>query len=393
MDIIMIQETKLNRADMAQFSKNLYQWQMEATDSIGASGGLALLWKKNTITYTGYVKMQHWMAGKVKAINKDTEFIIINVYGPITTEKIKAVWLEINHFLTNQKAPHCIIGGDFNTILYQSEKSGGAKTIRQSQKDFMEWVNNNYLLEIKTNKNAHTWNNRRSGFSNISELLDRFFFKGDLSSFQVEMKASVLPWSGSDHFPVLLELMGELNISRRPFKFENMWLMHEDFLPNIQKWWTKCNIQGSKMFQITLKLKEIKHKLLVWNKERFKNIFEEKLRIEKEMDEVNIEVIMHGMDQLLYNTEKRLLKEYEDILTKEEIFWKQKSRQVWLSEGDNNTNFFHNSVKVRRAKNRITQIANGENQIITDPKMIAEDATQYFSNILNNWEHSDLTHS
>ncbi|XP_059063896.1 uncharacterized protein LOC131856302 [Cryptomeria japonica] len=195
---------------------------MEATESIGVSGRLALLWKKNTITYTGYVKMHHWMAGKIKAINRDTEFIIINVYGPITTDKKKAVWSEINHFLTDLKAPHYIIGGDFNTILHQSEKIGGAKIMRQSQKDFIEWVDNNYLLEIKTDKSSHTWNNRRSGFSNISEILDRFFFKGDLISFQVEMKASILPWSRSDHFPVLLELIGEVKTIGRPFKFENM---------------------------------------------------------------------------------------------------------------------------------------------------------------------------
>ncbi|XP_057816420.1 uncharacterized protein LOC131029792 [Cryptomeria japonica] len=147
------------------------------------------------------------------------------------------------------------------------------------------------------------------------------------------------------------------------------------------------------MFRLTLKLKEIKHKLLDWNKERFKNIFKEKLRIEKELENVNIEVIRHGMDQVLYETEKRLLGEYEDILANEEIFWKQKSREVWLSDGDKNTKFFHNSVKLRRAKNRILQITNEENQIIIDQKMIVEDAIQYFRNMLNNWEYSDLSHN
>ncbi|XP_059071401.1 uncharacterized protein LOC131865961 [Cryptomeria japonica] len=158
-----------------------------------------------------------------------------------------------------------------------------------------------------------------------------------------------------------------------------------NFSPTYKNGGPESNFQGSKMFYLNSKLKEIKHKLLYWNKERFKNIFEEKLRIEKEMENVNTEVIRHGMDQVLYETEKRLLGEYEDTLAKEEIFWKQKSREVWLSDGDKNTKFFHNSVKVRRA--------NEENQIIIDQKMIAKDATQYFRNLLNNWEYSDLPHN
>lgn len=99
------------------------------------------------------------------------------------------------------------------------------------------------------------------------------------------------------------------------------------------------------------------------------------------------------MDQVLYETKKRLLGEYEDTLAKEEIFWKQKSREVWLSDGDKNTKCFYNSVKMRKAKNRISQITNEENQIIIDQKMIAKDATQYFRNLLNNWEYSGLPHN
>lgn len=101
-----------------------------------------------------------------------------------------------------------------------------------------------------------------------------------------------------------------------------MWFTHEDFLPNIQKWWKVSIFVGSKLYCLVSKLKEIKHKILDWNKEKFKNIFEEKSRIENELETINIDVMQNGMTSETYEAEKRLLCEYEDILAREEIYWK-----------------------------------------------------------------------
>lgn len=46
---------------------------------------------------------------------------------------------------------------------------------------------------------------------------------------------------------------------------------------------------------------------------------------------------------------QRLKLELIEAYRKEEIYWKQKSKDSWLKEGDQNTSFFHGSVKRRRA--------------------------------------------
>jgi hypothetical protein len=47
------------------------------------------------------------------------------------------------------------------------------------------------------------------------------------------------------------------------------------------------------------------------------------------------------------------MKDYNDIIEQEEVFWKQKSRVKLLEEGDKNSKFFHFSTLIRRRRKKI----------------------------------------
>ena len=53
-----------------------------------------------------------------------------------------------------------------------------------------------------------------------------------------------------------------------------------------------------------------------------------------------------------------------NLLTQEEIFWRQRAKMYWLRDGDSNTNFFHNVVNSRRRSNTISQLVDNCGNIV-----------------------------
>lgn len=303
--------------------------------------------------------------------------------------KKRLTWSSLDGVLATLSEEQVFIGGDFNAIRSASDKTGGIICLGSAQQDFNNWIERNDLLEIDS-RDTFTWTNKRKGFSNIAEKIDRFFWQGDLTLFPFTSSCNVLPCSGSDHYPILLFLQGTQGSSKTPFKFENMWMKEPNFLTLIENWWKEGTYEGSKLFCFIAKLKSVKQKLLQWNSQHFKNIFSFKRLIEEQLAALNDKIILEGMDQESFQRERSLLLKYEDILSKEEIFWKQKSRENWLRMGDKNTKFFHNVTKIRRSKNWISKLQIRNNQISEDPEVIKEEIISFYSNLLNNKEGSHL---
>lgn len=65
----------------------------------------------------------------------------------------------------------------------------------------------------------------------------------------------------------------------------------------------------------------------------------------------------------------------------EEIYWRQKSRAIWLKEGNRNTKYFHAKTKKRRARNRIIKLKNSMGQLVETEDEIEQVAVEYFSNL------------
>ena len=118
------------------------------------------------------------------------------------------------------------------------------------------------MADSEMHNGLFTWNKKRGGNSQVASKLDRFLIFEILMLTNSEISASVLPFGGSDHWPIQLEIKGIDAPKNKPFRFENIWLSHPYFISNIEEWWSEdLQIQCSKIFLLHKRLKHIKIKL------------------------------------------------------------------------------------------------------------------------------------
>ena len=65
-----------------------------------------------------------------------------------------------------------------------------------------------------------------------------------------------------------------------------------------------------------------------------------------------------GRDSTSVNNFQAAQKNFQETLLQKEIFWRQRSKHLWLQAGDKNSKFFHATASARRHQNTISQLRN-----------------------------------
>lgn len=168
-------------------------------------------------------------------------------------------------------------------------------------------------MDIETKNGNFTWNNKQGGASQVASKLDRFIISEDLILIGLDMSVFILTFGGLDHWPIQLEASFIGTPKDKPFRFENVWLTHPDFISNIGRWWVEdIPIQGMNMFLLQQRLKHIKHRLKDWNKNEFGNIFKAKKEVEQKLQGINQILITDGFTEERKLHADSLQQEWED---------------------------------------------------------------------------------
>ena len=239
--------------------------------------------------------------------------------------------------------------GDFNVVRYPSKRLGSDR-ISPDMREFSEFIFTMGLMDIPLEGGTITWSNSLS-----RSRLEKFLLSPSLVDHFSKIAQSRLPRILSDHFPIKLTC-GIMQKRRCPFRFENMWLKEEGFFDKVQQWWGSYSFSGSSSYILVQKLKALKLDLRRWNAEVFGDVNARKnflLACIQEMDAKEEDGQLSSEEQLAKGHAKT---ELEKVLLMEEINCRQKSRALWLREGDNNTRFFHRIANSNRRFNTIDRL-------------------------------------
>jgi hypothetical protein len=127
----------------------------------------------------------------------------------------------------------------------------------------------------------------------------------------------------SDHCPCLIAISIDIPKSK-VFRFENHWLLHEEFMNVLQHGWTAPGFVPDRAKLLGAKFKNLRNVLSLqeWN---FRKVVQDHLM---------------------------------SLLEQQRIYWQQRGRIKSASLGDESTKFFHANATIRHNKNVILSLRN-----------------------------------
>eukprot|EP00253_Pinus_taeda_P012441 PITA_12441 len=340
-DMMFIQETKCSSSLIKIISQKLGKpLDFIEVASTGWEGGITTFWDSRTISVLASEATHAYIATEIQITGNSDTYLCVNVYGP---QRLDDKFLFLNSLQSLQsryQASKIIIGGDFNMITSLLEKKEGLRKLNRDVGAFADFIESAKLVDVQPSSYSFTWNNRRGGEHLIASRLDRFLISESIVLECITVSSDILPSGGSDHWPISLEA-AFLGIPRnKPFRFEKFWLQHPNFVNLLEQWWSEpLQVQGTKMFKLQSKLKHIKK-----SKEK----------------------------------EKDLITQWHQRSLQEETLWKQKSRVLWLKEGEQNSKFFHRSTLDDRNTNKILNLKNASGDTLHNHREISSLLTAHF---------------
>ncbi|XP_026451229.1 uncharacterized protein LOC113351464 [Papaver somniferum] len=220
--------------------------------------------------------------------------------------------------------------GDFNAIISLEEKQGGRRPSRRAMMDFFNCLDKCELLQAPKSGLQFSWSNCQQG--------------------------------GCVNIPKPLNV---------PKKFQKVWLSHPHFMEVVQSCWSEV-VTGDPAFVFQSKMKKLKKVLNDRNWSIFGNINVQIKEAEVQVKDAMIMSDANPFDIDILDTLVDAQNKYNSKEVQLNTLLKQKARIRWVKEGASNTIFLHTSLKIRQGRNFISEIEDGNGNILSDQGKIAE---------------------
>ncbi|XP_049391508.1 uncharacterized protein LOC125855898 [Solanum stenotomum] len=204
------------------------------------------------------------------------------------------------------------------------------------------------LMDLGYTSQRYTWCNQRNEEARVWKRLDRAMVNDNWLQGIPQTVITHLPSVGSDHCPLLMEIVDKVKQPIKYFKFLHCWTEHEEFNNVVKACWDR-DVEGNPMWRLQQKIKRLTVTPSNWSRTTFGDIFsivrhhEERVRVVEEALIVNNSAENRAD---LHRINARYIK----YLKLEDFILKQKTQLQWFKDGDTNSKYFHAIMRGRRRK-------------------------------------------
>ncbi|XP_042939332.1 uncharacterized protein LOC122274351 [Carya illinoinensis] len=241
--------------------------QSFVVDSIGKSGGLALLWKNEVKAQLTSYSRSH-IAVTITPEYGGQPWLLSGFYGNPSAEKRKGSWQLLRMLKPENHTPWLCMG-DFNEILSMAKKSRAAYSPFSQMERFREALDACELSDLGYIGSKFTWSNKRDGGSFTKERLDRALGNATCPLLYSNWEVHVLPVINSDHSPLFLVCdngAGMLRKEHKLFRYEASWSKREGCKDTVERAWMTDSYRGHSLSSIKTGMARCRHQLRSWQK-------------------------------------------------------------------------------------------------------------------------------
>jgi hypothetical protein len=212
--------------------------------------------------------------------------------------------------------------GDLNDIMHPSEKSGPSSVDFNRMNDFCAYVNNCGLIDLGFSGPAYTWSNKRFSSMPTYERLDRCLANAEWCRVFPTSLVLHLPMMYNDHAPILLLSVSNRQRPKKPFRFENWWLMEEDFQDVAQTSWNR-----SASHSFSHKTRFLAADLRKWRRLKPKT----RDQLQSIEEQILADQSLHPSQQNP-TLQQQLHQQHQHLQNREEVYHIQRAKNVGLSK-------------------------------------------------------------
>ncbi|KAK7289689.1 hypothetical protein RIF29_03533 [Crotalaria pallida] len=261
--------------------------------------------------------------------------------GEKLQRNVKQVWKERKKPETveknNEEASNSQKADDSEKPIEKSVEEGEI-VVSKTQATDVEKVQNKNDQEVNSNQGALEMNSEQKASENGNDE--------EINPWNTVMTRS----KAQERYEQSLGKRDQTIQKYAGFKFLNMCTQSSYFLKIVEDVWS-TEVEGYAMYRaIDIREKQMK----------------------KNLDEVQLKLRDNPLDEDIQKEERMIHSEYMKDLKASVSFLRQKSKEAWISEGDQNTSFYHKAIKLRIYRNRILKIEDGSGQIIEGQQPIMQ---------------------